>query len=197
MPIAFPSLSLLPSRLQWALVPNVQAFRSPLSGAVRTRELPGARWQFSLVYNALLGTDLPIMEAWLAELMGPAGRFTLWPMHRPSPRGTISGTPLVNGAGQGGSSLIIDGAGATTTLLKGDFFAVNSELKQTIADATSDGSGNATLSFKPPLRSAPADNAPLTLLQPTTTFMLAALPTLDVRAPIWGALVIDGVEQFA
>jgi hypothetical protein len=79
-------------------------------------------------------------------------------------RGDGGGTPLVAGASQTGASLNTDGWPATTTVLRaGDFFSVNGELKMVIADCVSDASGNATVEFAPILRSAPADNAALTL----------------------------------
>jgi hypothetical protein len=79
-------------------------------------------------------------------------------------RGDGGGTPLVAGASQTGASLNTDGWPATTTVLKaGDYFSVNGELKMVTADCVSDASGNATVEFAPILRSAPADNAALTL----------------------------------
>ena len=63
---------------------------------------------------------------------------------------------------------------AGATLLAGDFFAVNGELKMVVADATADGAGEMTLTLEPPLRSSPADNAAITLSSPTATFMLAS-----------------------
>jgi hypothetical protein len=40
------------------------------------------------------------------------------------------------------------------------------------ADATSNGSGVATLNFAPPLRAAPADNAAITVTNPRCTMRL-------------------------
>ena len=88
------------------------------------------------------------------------------------PRGTIAGTPLVNGASQTGNTLTIDGCTVGTTLLAGDFFSVNSELKMVTADVTADGAGAMSITFEPPLRSSPADNAALTTTRPTARFML-------------------------
>jgi hypothetical protein len=73
-----------------------------------------------------------------------------------------------------GSSLIIDGVTVGTTLLRGDMFGVNSELKMITADVTANGSGEMTLAFSPPLRSSPANDAPITISSPTAKFMLTA-----------------------
>ena len=73
------------------------------------------------------------------------------------------GTVLVNGAGQTGSSLVVDGL--TSTPKTGDTFSVAGiELVYTVtADATVT-SGGATLAINPALASSPADNAAITFL---------------------------------
>ena len=104
-------------------------------------------------------------------------------------RGALGGTPLTNGAGQTGASLITDGWTASTkVLLKGDIFTlpgvyrVNPQSRQSTgalqqfvvtADATSDGSGDLTLAISPSIvttgarqnvDAAPADGAALTVV---------------------------------
>jgi hypothetical protein len=104
--------------------------------------------------------------------------------------GPLGGTPLVNGAGQSGTSLITDGwtAAAAKRLNEGDVFtianvnAVNPQNRQTTgelrqfvvrADGFSDASGNLTLTIEPSIvvsgaeqsvDAAPADDAALTVL---------------------------------
>lgn len=79
--------------------------------------------------------------------------------------GTYGGTPLTNGAGQTGSSLITDGWTVTTTTLKagdtftiGGVFSVNPQTRVSTgrlmqfvvtADTVTDGSGNSTIAFAP------------------------------------------------
>lgn len=119
--------------------------------------------------------------------------------------GPLGGTPLVNGASQnvtyatakdtGTQSLITDGwtAAAAARVKAGDVFTlagvydVNPVTKATLphlkmfvvtADASSDGSGNATLTIAPPIitsgafqtvSAAPADNAVMTFLGTAST----------------------------
>ncbi len=73
------------------------------------------------------------------------------------------GTVLVNGAGQTGSSLVVDGL--TGKPKTGDTFSIAGvELVYTVtADATVT-SGGATLTISPALASSPADNAAITFL---------------------------------
>lgn len=162
-----------PRVLDWSLVPNTQSFGSPLSGAVQTVEMPGARWKASFMLENLVEADAAVFQAFMMRLRGRAGRFALHNFARQRPRGTLSGTPLVMGASQTGTTLIIDGCAVGATLLAGDYFGVNGELKMVVADAAANGSGQMTLTLEPPMRASPADNAALTLVQPTATFMLA------------------------
>jgi len=162
-----------PRVLDFSLLPNTQSFSSPLSNAVQTVEMPGARWQMSFVMENLTEVDAAAMQAFLVKLRGRAGRFYLYNFARSTPRGSISGTPLVKGASQTGGTLVIDGCTVGSTLLAGDFIGVNGELKMVVADATADGAGEMNLTIEPPLRSSPADNAAITTDRPTATFMLS------------------------
>lgn len=71
------------------------------------------------------------------------------------------GTPLVNGASQTGSSLIIDGLTAAPQI--GDTFTIDGvEKVYTVTATATVTSGGATLSINPALASTPADNAVIT-----------------------------------
>lgn len=164
-----------PRLVRWGLTSNTMPFSSPLSGAMQTVEMPGARWRCSFTMENLVEADAALLQALLVQLRGQANRLLLHNFARPTPRGTATGTPLVNGASQTGVSLITDGWTAGITALRtGDFFGVNGELKMVTADAVADGSGNATISFEPPLRSSPADNAAITTNKPLAIFMLSS-----------------------
>lgn len=197
MPIAFIVGFRAPSGLTWRLVHNTQTFISPLNGASQTVELPGARWEASLTWANLTDAEIRQVRAWLASLRGRAGRFYLHDMSHPTPAGTATAA-LVNGAGQAGASLVVDGMGAGATLKAGDYFSVNGELKMLTADATANASGQATLVFEPPLRVSPADNAVLTLTQPTCTMRLAddAQDTLAIRPRLTADWALECVEAF-
>ena len=73
--------------------------------------------------------------------------------------------PFVNGAGQTGNSLIIDGASPDETgyLLPGDYIQLGSgataTLHKVLTQVDTDSSGNATVDIWPSIRTAPADNA--------------------------------------
>lgn len=194
--LSFPSLSrAVPRSMDWSLRANTQSFQSPLSKSVQTVELPGASWAASFMLENLDEADAALLQAFFAKLRGRAGRFYLHNLARPQPRGTLTGTPLVKGAAQTGATLAIDGCTVGATLLAGDFIGINGELKMVVADAAADGAGEMSLTIEPPLRSSPADNAALTLVQPTATFMLAADESKWSTAPgKFSTFAIDAVE---
>lgn len=196
--LAWPTLTRsAPDEIEWSLIANTQSFSSPLSQSVQTVEMPGARWRASFTLANLQEADTAVVQAFMARLRGRAGRFTLHNFARPAPRGTATGTPLVAGAGQTGTTLAIDGLAAGVTLLAGDYFGVNGELKMVVADATANGSGQMSVTFEPPLRASPADNTAITLVKPTATFMLEddAMRWLT-RAPVLTDVPIVCVEAF-
>lgn len=172
---AWPTLTRkLPAQFDWQLVSNTQTFQSPLSGAVQTVEMPGARWAAQFTLSTLDAADAAAWRVFTALLRGQSGRFTLHNLARPTPRGVATGTPVVSGAGQTGNTLATSGWTASTTgiLKAGDFIGVNGELKMVVADASSDGAGLATITFEPPLRSSPANLAAITTNKPTATFKM-------------------------
>jgi hypothetical protein len=163
---------------RFGLETNSQVFTSPLTKATQRLLLGGARWTATFSLPAMNRTQAAAWKAFFDLLEGQVNTFNAYDPDcttpRSSPTGASLGTPLVQGASQTGSSLVTDGwNNSITTLKAGDYFVVNSELKRVTADATSDGSGVSTISFKPALRASPADNAPLTIFNPTCTMILA------------------------
>lgn len=120
-------------------------------------------------------------KAFFDLLEGSANTFNAFDPDCKTPlAGLVGGTPLVNGGSQTGSSLVTDGWPANKTVLKaGDYFSFG-ELKRATADVLSDGSGNATIPFKPWVRTSPADNTPIVVNRPTCTMILA-----DDMQAIW------------
>jgi len=117
------------------------------------------------------------------------------------PTPTHAASPLVNGADQTGATLAIDGVQASKAAVfkAGDYFQLGSgssaRLHMVTADATSNGSGEATLDIWPPLRASPADNAGLTIASPKGVFRLTGDDTgWDVdQAAIYG-ITLQAVE---
>lgn len=174
----FPSLMPLPLSNEWQLHARTQHSISELDGTVQTIALPGAYWRCAVSYPVVNSARWRQFEAWVADLEGAAGRFYFGPQHAKTPVGTGAGTPLVQGASQTGSQLVTDGWTPSSAILKaGDYFHYDvsgrRELKIITADVSSNGSGVATISFKPPIRVSPADNAAIVTTNPSCVMMLA------------------------
>lgn len=159
----------------------------------------GPQAQATLVGNltTLFNPNRTIADQYLEGTMGTAAGFK-WSMDQNVAThtvGALGGTPLVNGANQTGTSLITDGwtAAAAQRLRRGDVFtiagvfAVNPQSRQSTgqlrqfvctADASSDASGNLTVSISPAIiatganqtvTALPADNAAITVLGAANT----------------------------
>lgn len=80
------------------------------------------------------------------------------------------GAPRVNGAGQLGTSLAIDGLPASKVVRKGWAFSIITNGRRYLhmikANVTASAGGAATLTIEPPLRRAPSDNAVVELAVP-------------------------------
>jgi hypothetical protein len=80
------------------------------------------------------------------------------------------GTPLVRGASQLGSSLIIDGLSANQRIEPSKFFSIKDGAKRSLHTVrervTADGSGIVTLNIWPMLPWSPSDNAVIELAKP-------------------------------
>lgn len=85
-----------------------------------------------------------------------------------------AGEPRVRGGWARGVTSIVSERWApdTTPLMAGDKFGVGGYLYELTDDADADGSGYATLNFRPPLRAAVANRAAITRTRPRVEMML-------------------------
>jgi hypothetical protein len=191
-------------RPRFGLETNTQTFESPLTKAVQRKLLLGSRWTLSGTLPAMNRAQMAPWQAFLLQLEGRVNTFYGYDPDGREPRGLAAGTPLVKRGSQTGSTLEIDGCTPNVTgwMLAGDYFSVNGELKMLTANVNTNGSGEATLSFKPALRTSPADNAPVTVRDCTCTMVL----TDDMQAMWEGAsnrtgfyepLTFSAVEVFS
>lgn len=196
----FPT-AIRPDEVEFYLVSNALEFTSPFTQSQDIAELAGDRWFATLSFRNLvrIDSDVTALLHFMAALRGRVNSFFLWDHSRETPVGSAGGTPVVNGASQTGTTLATSGWPLSTNgiLLPGDRFEVGGELKEIDTQADSDGSGNATLSFFPPIRFSPADSAALTVNSPKATFRLASAS--EARPRHRGPLVdlsFTAVESF-
>ena len=153
--------------------------RSPFTFAGQAFAYPGQMWQADVTLPPMKRADAEQWVAWLLSLRGQLGTFLLGDPLGATARGTPTGTPLVKGAGQTGGTLEIDGATSSVTnwLRAGDYIQLGSgssaRLHKVLQNATSDASGNVSLDIWPHIRTAPADNAAVTVSGAKGLFRLA------------------------
>ena len=188
----------------FGLQSNTQIFTSPLSNNSQVLELTGARWSATYEVANKTAADAGQWISWLTKLRGQANTFYAYDPKRIAAQGVASGTPLVNGASQTGNSLVTDGWSTSVTgiLKAGDMIAFDTsdgrELKMITADVNSDGSGNATLSIEPSIRTSPANNATVIVASPTCVMALVDDGQAQWKINGQGLYEISfsGIEQF-
>lgn len=167
----WPSI-VIPTSTDLRFLANTGAFVSPLAGSVQTLGRGGDRWAMSVVCNNLTAEKRAVLQGFLARLRGQVHRVLIRD-YSYRKRGTLASNLLVKGGAQTGSAVTCDGAAVGATLKIGDQIAIGYALHMVVADAVFDGTGSATLAIAPPLRTAPADNAAVAVLQPTSRFVMA------------------------
>lgn len=174
-------------------------------GQFRAFENTGRVWQeiySSIEYRTQAGREL------LTAINQAQREKIIWDIQHPhllTNFGVGGGTPLVNGAGQTGDTLVIDGAGTNVTnwLRKGDIINwVGDQLIYDVnGDVNTDGGGNASIPIHPPIFTgqSPANNAPVEI-DPTNIFFKAVItsvfmPDIEINGVLFPGLTINWREQ--
>lgn len=146
---------------------------SPLTFQQKIYKHTGDRLLVNFTYPPNVRETAASVQAFLMSLDGENGTFLFGDPSVSGPLGAASGTPLVKGADQEGTSLIVDGLShSVTNIFKaGDQFQIGNHLYFVMQDVNSNSSGEATLEVRPRLRQ-PSDNDPLTLSYPKGIFRL-------------------------
>ena len=174
MTIEMPSTIGFIRQSNFYLETNTQIFTSPINKSVQTVQLSGARWRADITLRQMTKAEAAIWIAFFMKLKGMSETFYCFDPDWESNRGVGGGTPLVKGAGQTGSTLLIDGCPLSTTgwLKAADYVEVGGQLVRLTQDANTDGSGEVTLAFESYLRTSPSDNAVVTISNPKAKMRL-------------------------
>lgn len=177
--ITFPS-SPKPSGMQWRLVMPAQNNVSGWTGQRQVLASNRGWWECSVTLPPIVGRAAARpWKSFIAQARGMANDFRV-PVD-PTPQSALTNTVLVQGAGQTGRSIVTDGwPNSTTVLSAGDYVTIGDQLLQLTANVTSNGSGVATLTFEPPIRTAPADNAPVEYKNPYALMYFVEEPMQSV-----------------
>lgn len=177
-PVTFPNVGIRAMNIRARTVVGISS--SPFTGQQQVYKHQGEWWEAEVTLPPMKRATAEQVAAFLIKMKGQYGTFLLGDPANTSPRGVGTGTPLVNGAGQTGSSLVTDGWTADTTgiLKAGDWIQLGSgsttTLHKVLDDVNSDGSGNATLEIFPSLRSSPSDDDAITVSSPKGIWRLAS-----------------------
>lgn len=175
-PLSIPNTDIAKVRLVANNIVGVS--QSPFTAAQQVYKYTGQFWEADITLPPMKREQAEYWISFLLKLNGSYGTFLLGDPNGQTARGVATGTPLVNGASQTGNSLVTDGwTNSTTGILKaGDYIQLGSgataRLYKVLDDVNSDGSGNATLTLFPDLRTSPSDNATITVANPKGVFRL-------------------------
>ena len=164
--VALPA-SPAPKSVQYNVNDAVAAVPSPFTGQVQTQQWPGAdMWRWTVNLPPMVQADADNWISFLMELRGMANAFQIGDPLKQTPRGTPSGTPVVNNAvswanAAGSQQLGTTGWTASTNdlLLPGDYIQAGYRLYRILDAVNSDSDGNATLEIWPSIREQPTNGA--------------------------------------
>ncbi len=150
----------------FGLVSHTTVFSSNLTRYEQVLERPGAIWAANFRLPPM--KDPEKLRPWIAALTSLRGRFGTFLAGDPlgeTPRGTPTGTPVVDGAGQTGRKLNTKGwtPSSTGNLMAGDYIELNGRLHMLTLDAPDATGGGqiAGMTIEPPLRESPTNNTPV------------------------------------
>lgn len=167
--IALPATAIPKESLEWSLQQAGGLLKPMVGGVEAFAGRMGDKWAVAGILPTL---DADCAAAWVdAMLSSSTLRQTVaWTL--PAPYGLAgAGTPLVNGGGQTGSSLVVDGLSAGKVIPRATPFNVHDAsgrayLHFTRGEVTANGAGQATLTFGPMMRISPANNSAVELAAP-------------------------------
>ena len=135
-----------------------------ISGKKLARQVDNQRFSFTAQIITAKRSDVyGELMAFIMKQRSGKENFTIIPPEIEDARGNVSGTVLVNGVHAVGDTTI-DIDGMTGSLKAGDFvsFASHTKVYMVVADATADGSNEATITIEPPLITALANDSVVT-----------------------------------
>ena len=180
-PLAFPTQTGV-ATIELSATNSVAITESPFTLKQQVVTHTGQRWGANVSMPPMKRADAEVWVSFLLSLRGSSGTFLMGDPIGATARGSASstpGTPVVNGSGQTGGTLSIDGlpVSATGYLKAGDYIQLgggsSATLHKVLADVNSNASGQATLDIWPHIRTAPADDATVVVANAKGVFRLA------------------------
>jgi hypothetical protein len=201
-PIALPTAQGF-RRVTIAPQSRVAIFASPFTGQQQIYQHPAQFLTCSIELPPMARADAADFAAAMLSLQGQLGTFYFGDPAWASPRGVATGTPQVNGNNQTGQDLNTKGWTTTVTniLRAGDWLQIGTgatrQLCMVLADANSNGSGHATVSLFPRIRTAFTNNTDIVTSNPTGVWrMVDDGQFLQDTDSLTRGIVINAVEAF-
>lgn len=136
-------------------------------------------WKVGLTFDMKSQVDAGPYQALMLKLKGSRNQLKLYNVGRPTPLGTFTGasgaTTFASTAAAGAASItLVNASYASKTLVAGDFIGfgtgVTTQVVMVTDTATSDVSGNITISVEPALRNQMTSGTSVTLQYPCALF---------------------------
>lgn len=149
---------------------NFNLSSESVSGRQQVRSLGGHRWAFTVVLPPMRRATFAPIDAFISNQDGMLGTFQIVLPEYSTTSGTASGSAASNGGGSvGDTSMDVDGF--TGTLKAGDFVKFASHSK--VYMVTADRAGAGSMTFKPALIAAVANDEGITYSSVPFTVRLA------------------------
>jgi hypothetical protein len=153
---------------------------SPYTYQQQTQVYPGQWFEASISLPSMKRDSAEYWIAFLLSLNGKQGTFLLGDPSGSIPRGVATGTPVLSGAHSSATGTLTTTGWtiSTTGIMKaGDYIQLGttsaSRMHKLLADANSDGSGNATLYIWPNTRIAYASSTAIAVTSCKSVFRLS------------------------
>lgn len=186
-----------------AVLRSIQPTRTSVSHSLKrqTRTRGAQRWGMQFSWDSINRDMFAPLQAFSMAQQGQSGTFTVTVPGYTVPQGTWSGSPVVNGAGNVGQTVVIRGLAASqpAAAKAGDVikFSGHTKVYMVTADAASDGSGSSTLTIIPALVAAVSDGEALTVSNvPFRVSLAGDSLEASLRLGIQYGLQVDFVEDF-
>lgn len=154
---------------------------APTSLVSQRYKFPGERWEVDVSMPLMPRADGEAWVGFLTSLQGPLGSFYIGDPAHPSPRGTVAGSVVANGA-QSAGAYTLAVSGGTGSFAIGDWLQITHSGIKRLYKALSVGSASgSTLDIWPSLRAAVSNGDAVVVTSCVGKFMLTGMPeyTLD------------------
>jgi len=136
------------------------------SGRKQARQIDGQRFQITLQYPPMTRAEFAPIKAFIIKQRSQLENFTIIPPTESNAQGVASTVISTNASISAGAiTCTVDNMTTSTNgiLKAGDYFRFTGQQKvyMAVEDLNADGSGEGTLTFEPPLRTAVTDNTVL------------------------------------